>query len=234
MTRDDIGQGFPDWAPAEIVALCEPREDDLRFRLLTHDGMQRIWQLVRRHNPGEPGFVSGPIYFVHAVRTAVRRAGFGYLSKGETIERTCEILKLTKRLSKKIRTDIEVDSTELYLDILPSHLQAEFIGFPCPAAHPVSTLLDRLAGHLEARLDEQRSMTPILPYPGTERAREIFFIREMGAFFKTHFGRPYYERLAFLTRAALSLDEDLISASFVRQVLRVVHSQKVAFLRPKI
>jgi hypothetical protein len=96
------GRTFPVWAPRELVDLCESQDDSvvdrnlLLHRLLTYVGMGRVWQLVQKHNPGEPGCESGPIYFAHTVKMVVQLAGFRYLTKGETVDRAEEILTLTK------------------------------------------------------------------------------------------------------------------------------------------
>ncbi len=225
---------FPEWAPKDLVELYEqhPVENGLLKRLLEPrsagtgespgrlDSMDKVWKLVEKCNPGEPGFRPGPLYFFHYVQSAVMMARQTYLTPGESVKKMEDISSLAKELKVKIEGLPTINSIPIHLYTLPDDLRIEFVMSKFnrrPAS--VSDLLRIFSSQIESELAKQKNGIPILPYPNKLQPKETFFVRYMADFFESKLdGKRHPEQLAVVARR--TLDNDQIDMPFVVQQLR--------------
>lgn len=236
---------FPDWAPANLISLCEatvtsaPEYSGFYKRLLTYPEMEKIWRLVQEYTPepGDPRFhiidyATWAFYFSNVVWMGSAAASKAHLSKNESTEALKEIARMAAALARKVRMFPEIDCMPLHFNALPDAMKIEYIRSKV-SGHPVhvSNLLEGLLTGVNSQIKIQEASIPFLPYPNISRAKETYLVRYLGNFFKENLGGKYrYATLAILARTVL--DDDQIDKEFVEGVFRKRPTKRGAVISP--
>lgn len=207
--------GFPKWAPADVIehmneyrsnlkhyADNDPRRDcpDMLHRLLTYEGMQRVWDALRLSKKMFPAVVFAG------------SAGFAFCGpRGEARLTPAEhraflenVQKQSAKLSKLLR------GTELDLQLI-SRLQLNHRDVGRFYFCRFSEILDSVASgaryHAAASAGKRTH---------GEYARRAYFVRHLTGFFREYLGGPRRALVAIATAAAFD-DPDFTE----RQVIRL-------------